>query len=100
MSTHERQDPRCGVCVRCELSTIRNRISRARRSSLPMSSLPAGGVVSGLVDIVERLLAQFGEILFDPRYAFIKPLIEADAIRPSERLAQLRAVQHVRRILA
>src|SRR5687768_8282822 len=99
MSTHDRHEPRCGVLVLCDVSMIRIRMVRAMSSSLPMSGarLMPG---SGLVHVVERLALQFREIAFYPRDAPVEALVERYPVAPSQRLPELRAVEHVGRVLA
>src|SRR5947207_1932326 len=73
MSTQDRQDPRCGVLVLCEVSMMRARISRA--TSCRRSMLKRAGA-SRLVDIVERLRPEVLVETLDPGDGFIESLLE------------------------
>src|SRR5262245_41430685 len=101
MSTHDRHEPRCGVLVLCEVSMIRIRMVRAMSSSFVMSVvrfMRAPG--SGLVRVVEGLPLQLLAVGRRPFDASIEALLERYPVAPAQRFPELRAVEHVGRILA
>src|SRR5579862_5799301 len=107
MSTHDRHDPRCGVCVLCEFSMIRARILPANVFSSSIFTFVAlvswvSSLLSWLwfVYVIVRLPLEILEVGLHPSDAFIEPLIERYFVLPPQSLPQLCAVQHVSSVLA
>src|ERR1700712_854023 len=107
MSVHDKHEPRCGVCVLCEFSIMRARISAASRSSSSMFKVFAFDAYAGraarnplwFVLIIVRLSLEFFEIGLDPCNAFIEAAIERYFVLPAQFFPHLLAFKHVGGVL-